>query len=340
MSTCDKPSSDFCTAIIANPDISVNITFSFESEIQANNGLSAQTSIQVRVALYLQTLLSMTIASLLPYHERAFRDLTRNAYIISTSLIIASLIEMKTHGLSLFDALIVTMLTTIMTAFVTVNSQLRMYTPLNHIPLAYLPQMQNLGLSISISSFLFTSFWCYWGLQVWHNPSTFGIPSDKENCTASTGTVFVVFGHNVSVTNSGLRGFALSMFAISLIGALASLYYSIGWLGDYVIIGPKAAKDKAARGYVEQLTRKVMSRFGGLAGMIYMIVTTEQIVDRNNVRDELKDWTYSQTIALILLGQQLLDCGSYWKEEIQYRQKERQQRSQDETETDIQRIQV
>ncbi|CEL55674.1 hypothetical protein RSOLAG1IB_01686 [Rhizoctonia solani AG-1 IB] len=310
MSTCDKPSSDFCTAIIANPDIS-------------GRG--------VRVALYLQTLLSMTIASLLPYHERAFRDLTRNAYIISTSLIIASLIEMKTHGLSLFDALIVTMLTTIMTAFVTVNAS----------------YMQNLGLSISISSFLFTSFWCYWGLQVWHNPSTFGIPSDKENCTASTGTVFVVFGHNVSVTNSGLRGFALSMFAISLIGALASLYYSIGWLGDYVIIGPKAAKDKAARGYVEQLTSKrtkgkVMSRFGGLAGMIYMIVTTEQIVDRNNVRDELKDWTYSQTIALILLGQQLLDCGSYWKEEIQYRQmeKERQQRSQDETETDIQRIQV
>ncbi|CAE6373341.1 unnamed protein product [Rhizoctonia solani] len=247
MSTCDKPSSDFCTAIIANPDISVNITFSFESEIQANSGLSAQISIQVRVALYLQTLLSMTISSLLPYHERAFRDLTRNAYIISTSLIIASLIEMKTHGLSLFDALIVTMLTTIMTAFVTVNTS----------------YMQNLGLSISISSFLFTSFWCYWGLQVWHNPSTFGIPSDKENCTASTGTVFVVFGHNISVTNSGLRGFAISVFVIGLARVLASLYYSTATWLDYrkfTMKGATAAKDNVARTF---LTGKQIKRTKG-----------------------------------------------------------------------------
>jgi hypothetical protein len=130
-----------------------------------------------------------------------------------------------------------------------------MYTPSNHISLAHRPQMRKLGLSISISSFLFTSFWCYWGLQVWHNPSTFGIPSDKENCTASIGTVFVVFGHNVSVTNSGLRGFALSMFAIGLISALASLYYSIKWLASYATEGPTVAKDNAARRYVKELKR-------------------------------------------------------------------------------------
>ncbi|KAG8679060.1 hypothetical protein FRC08_017254, partial [Ceratobasidium sp. 394] len=94
------PDSNFCTDITANPDIS---------------------GIGVRVAIYAQTFISMMVASLLPYHEKAFRDTSRNCYVVSGSLIIASLIAWKTKGLSLFDGLIVTMLTTIMTAFVTVN---------------------------------------------------------------------------------------------------------------------------------------------------------------------------------------------------------------------------
>jgi hypothetical protein len=67
-----------------------------------------------------------------------------------------------------------------------------------------------------------------------------------------------------------------------------------------------------------------MTRFGGVVGMIYMIVTTEQIVQRNeDVSSQVNAWTYSQTIALILLGQQLMDCFTYFKEEIKYRQEER-----------------
>ncbi|KAF8674158.1 hypothetical protein RHS04_07400 [Rhizoctonia solani] len=152
MSSCPSElGPDFCTVITPNADIS-------------GKG--------VRIALYSQTLLTMAVASFIPYHEKAFHSTARNAYIVSTSLIIASLIETKTRGLSLFDALIVAM--------------------------------------------------------VWKDPSTFGIPSDRENCTASTGTIFVVFGHNISVTNRNLRGFALSMFAIGIISALASLCYSTG----------------------------------------------------------------------------------------------------------------
>ncbi|ELU35627.1 hypothetical protein AG1IA_10343 [Rhizoctonia solani AG-1 IA] len=106
---------------------------------------------RVRVAIYAQTIISMSIASFLPYHEEAFRDTSRSSYIVSTSLMIASLIELKTHGLSLFDALIVTMvsetnlrssrsrliqmkflqLTTIMTAFVTANIAYSYLRPLH-----------------------------------------------------------------------------------------------------------------------------------------------------------------------------------------------------------------
>ncbi|CUA68521.1 hypothetical protein RSOLAG22IIIB_03559 [Rhizoctonia solani] len=299
MSNCPvEPEPDFCTTIVSNADI-------------AGRG--------VRISIYAGTILSMTIASFIPYHEKAFRDSSRNAYIVSTSLMIASLIELKTHELSLFDALIVTMLTTMMTAFVTINA----------------PYIRTLGLSINIASFLFTTFWCYWGLQVWQDPSTFGIPRGGENCTASTETIFVIFGQNVSVTNSHLRGFALSMFAIGTITAFASLCYSTRWLGQYAFCGAAHAKDNAALRYARKLRLtkgQHMNRYGGLAGMIYLIVTIEQMVDRNNVKDQLSDWTYSQTIALIMLLQQITDCMSYFKEEYQYRKakKAQIQRARDE----------
>lgn len=68
-----------------------------------------------------------------------------------------------------------------------------------------------------------------------------------------------------------------------------------------------------------------MTRYGGLVGMIYMIVTTEQIVSRNvnqlnpQDRGQLNSWTYSQTLALIMLGQQIMDTYTYFKEEIKYK---------------------
>ncbi|CAE7135575.1 unnamed protein product [Rhizoctonia solani] len=286
MSDCPaEPKPDFCTTIVSNADI-------------AGRG--------VRISIYAGTVLSMTVASFIPYHEKAFRDSSRNVYIVSASLMIASIFEWKTHGLSLFDALIVTMLTTMMTTFVTVNG----------------PYIRTLGLSINIASFLFTTLWCYWGLQVWQDPSTFGIPPNRENCTASIDTIFVVFGNNVRVTNTNLRGFALSMFAISCISALASLCYSTSWLAKYAFCGSGTAKDNAALKYARKvrLTKgQHMTRYGGLGGMIYLIVTIEQMVDRNNVKDQLSNWTYSQTIALIMLLQQIMDCMSYFKEEYQYR---------------------
>ncbi|CAE6423698.1 unnamed protein product [Rhizoctonia solani] len=299
--TCPvETSHSLCTEIVSNPDIS---------------------GIGVRVAIYVQTFLSMTVASLLPYHEKAFRDTSRNSYVVSTSLIIASLIQWKTQGLSLFDALIVTMLTSIMTAFVTVNG----------------PYIRTLGLSINISSFLFTTFWVYWGLQVWNDPRTFGIPEGEEGCTASIDTVFVVFGHNVSVTNSGLRGFVMFIFAIGSISALSALWQCITWSVRYGVGSAKTAKENAAARFAKELRHRKtrsggrgqhMTRFGGMVGLIYMIVTTEQIVKHNpDVSSQVNDWTYSQTIALIMLGQQLMDCITYFREEAEYRRSQRTQAS-------------
>lgn len=51
---------------------------------------------------------------------------------------------------------------------------------------------------------------------------------------------------------------------------------------------------------------------GGLIGLIYMIVTTEQLVKQNSsIQDNLGKWTFGQTLGVIMLVQQLLEIVEY-----------------------------
>ncbi|KAG8771846.1 hypothetical protein FRC12_003371 [Ceratobasidium sp. 428] len=295
---------DYCMQITSNPDIS-------------GKG--------VRLAIYVQTFLSMCVASFLWDNEKAFRDTCRNSYIVSGSLIMATLAAWKTDQLSLFDALVTSMasfyhtvfrcfliaklmqLTTLMTAFVTVNG----------------PYIRSLGLSINIASLVFTSFWCYWGLQVWANVQTFGLPSDLQGCTANQSTQFVYFGHSVSATSHGLQKFALFVFSVGALSALYALWTTSWWVKEYLVVGSEKAKQRAQEDLARwqhlrrQRGRTVthVNRFGGLVGLIYMVVTIEQMVDRNpDANRSLRDWTFGQTLALIMLAQQILDGVSYVKE--------------------------
>ncbi|KAG9084055.1 hypothetical protein FRC07_013726, partial [Ceratobasidium sp. 392] len=93
---------DMCNAVTSNPDIS---------------------GIGVRTAIYTQTLLNIISSSFMPNNNIAFRDTSRNTYVLSFSLIAASISQWKHGGLSLFDGIISTMLTTLMTVFVTLNYQ-------------------------------------------------------------------------------------------------------------------------------------------------------------------------------------------------------------------------
>jgi hypothetical protein len=66
-----------------------------------------------------------------------------------------------------------------------------------------------------------------------------------------------------------------------------------------------------------------VNKFGGLVGLTYMIITTEQMVARNaEVRDTLQEWSYGQTLALIMLAQQILDCATYLKQSNRVREEE------------------
>lgn len=294
--SCDSNDvADYCTQITSNPDIS-------------GRG--------VRLAIYVQTLLSMLVASFLWDNEKAFRDTCRNLYVVSGSLIIATVLAWRTDQLSLFDALITSMLTTLMTSFVTVNG----------------PYIRTLGLSINFSCLVFTSFWCYWGLQVWTSVSGFGLPLGSKGCTANEITRFVVLGHDIRPDSTGLRRFAIFIFALGILSSLQVLYITSKWILDYALMGPQKAKQKGADDLARQMKlRRERGRsghhvtlFGGIVGLIYMIVTTEQIVARNpDVSQTLRDWTFGQTLALIMLAQQLLDCASHAKETHKMRREQK-----------------
>ncbi|KAG8715457.1 hypothetical protein FRC08_010546 [Ceratobasidium sp. 394] len=311
---------DMCNLVTSNPDIA---------------------GIGVRVAIYTQTLLNIVSSSFMPNNNLAFRDTSRNTYVLSFSLIAASIAQWRHGGLSLFDGIISTMLTTLMAIFVTVNYR----------------YIRTLGLSIQVASLLFTSFWCYWGLQVWSNPWTFGLqpapPSESTlfpttlyprsldpsiaNCTANVDTVFVVLGLSISATNHGLRIWALIVFSA---WGLLTLVAAFDVLGDtYLYIRFGGQDVKMAR--VEQTVNEELygedigignggggkTRVAFLGGsslifLIYMIVTTEQIVQRNpSVHDDLSKWTFGQTLGVIMLGQQLMDFGSWWGQRNEFKLK-------------------
>ncbi|QRV92015.1 hypothetical protein RhiJN_20033 [Ceratobasidium sp. AG-Ba] len=182
---------DMCYAVSSNPDISVRLS----------------------IRSHKQTELINVASSFMPNNNLAFRDSARTTYITSFALIASSVVQWKHGGLSLFDGIISTMLTSLMTVFVTTNYR----------------YIQTLGASIQIASFLFTTFWCYWGIQVWSRSSSFGLETPENvpitDCTANVDTIFVVFGASISGTNNGIRIFALLVF--SALGGFLSI--RAGW---------------------------------------------------------------------------------------------------------------
>jgi len=75
------------------------------------------------------------------------------------------------------------------------------------------------------------TFWVFWGLYVWVQVDDFGATPD---CNLNSRTMFVVFGHNVEATRAGLRKFAIVVFSLGALAALASLVFMLAWLAVHI----------------------------------------------------------------------------------------------------------
>ncbi|KAK1826552.1 hypothetical protein QBC39DRAFT_396840 [Podospora conica] len=160
---------------------------------------------------------------------------------------------------------------------------------------------------------------------IWVTAPTFG---SQPECNAST--VYVAFGLSIRATNDVFRYVILALMVAMAVSWVVSL-----------VIGVVVAKcccggvRKAARGgaaVTEGLTawaavygRAVMAHptakrsgwQGQVANMllhmginVYMIVTLEQIVTRNRLPEEEREWTFGQVLALFLLLGVVVEVGN------------------------------
>jgi len=240
------------------------------------------SGIGVRVSLYVQTILGMFISTVLPYDVDAFKSSARSTYITAFGLMLAALIRShESEGLSLADGIILTMLTTLMTAFVSSNTR----------------SVQAGGLSLSIASFICIVVWFVSGILVWRDPSNFGATSD---CNLNSEFVFVVFGHNHRATEGGVRAFALVVFSLGGAAALGSLVMVIFWTLK-TMLSDDSPYEKSSSDQIP------VQGWAGLGAVIYLIVTTELIIRRNNLGGQTWVWSTGQMLSVILLFQQVVD---------------------------------
>lgn len=66
-----------------------------------------------------------------------------------------------------------------------------------------------------------------------------------------------------------------------------------------------------------------------LGTLIYLVVSTEQTIIKNDPEKTTNDWTYGQTIAVILLLQQVMDIASTWVEKRAEKKEQKEEEKQD-----------
>ena len=170
-------------------------------------------------------------------------------------------------------------------------------------------------------SVLTNTFQSAFALLVWTRKSVLqGNPGD---CPAK----YIIFGHSVSVTNNVLRGFSLFGYASAILGGFLSPLFSYVYSKFVQIIGKYQT-----RGYVWDIKsdsvtspgddsdsdsddedldlsffRTLVFAFSGLGSWIYLVITTETILLRNDVAMQSNTWSFGQTVATVLVLLPIID---------------------------------
>ncbi|KAK1965367.1 hypothetical protein LY78DRAFT_97229 [Colletotrichum sublineola] len=153
---------------------------------------------------------------------------------------------------------------------------------------------------------------------IWATAPTFG---NQPECNAST--VYVVFGVSIRATNDVFRYVILVLMASMAVGWVISMVMYVFFV--YCCCGGVRSGMKWARQVNQdaEALKNVVGRIkvsdpkykrNLISGQVvqlfiqtginaYMVVTQEQIVKRNNLSEEEKEWTFGQVLAVfVLLG--------------------------------------
>ncbi|KAG9077485.1 hypothetical protein FS749_010614, partial [Ceratobasidium sp. UAMH 11750] len=272
------------------------------------------TGVGVRVALYVQILLGWVVSLRWP---DTFAKNARTAYMTAIALLIAAFIQLKTQKLSLLDGIVVSLITTMMITFAISSSPTRSNTQnqptINDDSMSVDP---NKSLSRFLTQFCFVAFWAAWCLLMWHDPVHFGLPQDDPGCNINSFITIMVFGREIHATDPRMQRAALALVSIGIVIAFGSLWISLeGLLGPIIKKLRSTAANMTTRDPQQvqkdedSILRFIRRSLQALSfgTLVYLIVTTEKTIVRNDAAGSSKEWTYGQTIALILLLQQVMD---------------------------------
>ncbi|KAK2050757.1 hypothetical protein LZ31DRAFT_548054 [Colletotrichum somersetense] len=153
---------------------------------------------------------------------------------------------------------------------------------------------------------------------IWATAPTFG---SQPDCNAST--VYVVFGVSIRATNDVFRYVILALMASMAIGWVVSMIMYVflahcccggvrsgmQWARqvnpDVEVLKNVVGRIKVSDPRYKRnlISGQVVQLFIQTGINVYMIVTLEQIVRRNSLSEEEKDWTFGQVLAIfVLLG--------------------------------------
>ncbi|KAK2735694.1 hypothetical protein CKAH01_18947 [Colletotrichum kahawae] len=146
--------------------------------------------------------------------------------------------------------------------------------------------------------------------NIWLTAPTFG---SQPICNSST--LYVVFGISIKATDDVFRYIILAFMASMAVGWVISMIIWVifarclcGRRGrptsqDVQMFTNLWRQVKIADNWRNELSRQLVEMLIYTGINVYMIVTLEQIVARNNLSEEEKEWTFGQVLAIfVLLG--------------------------------------
>ncbi|KAF8603179.1 hypothetical protein BDV93DRAFT_607007 [Ceratobasidium sp. AG-I] len=268
------------------------------------------TGIGVRVGLYCQILIGWATSW---YWPDTFAKNARTGYMTAIALIIAAFIQLETQQLSLLDGIVVSLITTMMITFAIASSPPGSKAPQAEPHEEPTETDPDRSVARYITQFIFVAFWGAWCLNMWRDPAHFG--ADPQ-CTTNQAVTIMVFGREIHATDPRMRSAAISLISFGLVIAVGSLFFTLNSflhpvlsLFDRTRTRDRPENEDPVLPYIRFFLQNMA--FGTL---IYLIVSTEQTIKKNDYTKATADWTYGQTIAVILLLQQIMDIASTYME--------------------------
>ncbi|KAK0714483.1 hypothetical protein B0H67DRAFT_213942 [Lasiosphaeris hirsuta] len=273
--------------------------------------------IGVRIAIYMQAL----AGPILPFLFRSkslVDDMEKTLGITGLAVLITTFVYAGKHELDLFHALIVFHLVGLVgfsiSAAVKDTDDMKFKEHVSYLTLRTLYYGSMLGY------FIFMIF-------VFARAPTFG-PDPKCNPDVQ----YVIFGVDVSATNTVLRGLFLAVFGLVLVslffsatGMLTgeSMQKSFGGIIAAMSVAPTRGRDPTANEIAQALGeaarrkdvgKKGFYMLGDLFGRVYIVAMLEVYLSRNSTDTAGNDWGFGQIFAMLMLIAPIIDLAALFTE--------------------------